>query len=443
MVEISNREELEAWLEGQPREVCVAIAARAALRSLPFLSRVIWKLPEDRDLEDDLTIWLRALATQMAFVTSPHQRLESAVLVAGNRFAIDEIPDSGARSAITAISAGRAAIAASEVSRHPKVAVAMNTTRGVEHAARVFSNEVVTFWDATSADATWIKTHGYELLAGLMGEPIWPDGVPLALRKEETALLDYLEASDNVTFWGRWYAHSRVGNPMNWEMQKEIALIPDKDWRQGAIHVARLIAEIEEKYAPQLDPETVRDAAARLQRSPITTAHMSTHAKADIEAKITEFLACCGNPNCLPEELRPLEALPAIFARFGELAGHVDAKDAQIEAYKRTIEALHAKVAELEQNLAAAREGVFSEEFKKSLAKSILDPVWYRGWGINLAALGGAAVFGYSYFNSPAVSHETVEHIFECIQEIRAIDPEKMKSFDLPQIGVDPGSSPG
>ena len=38
MAEFEERKELEAWLEKQPREVSVVIAARSALRVLPLLA---------------------------------------------------------------------------------------------------------------------------------------------------------------------------------------------------------------------------------------------------------------------------------------------------------------------------------------------------------------------------------------------------------------------
>ncbi|MEM7525799.1 MAG: hypothetical protein AAF360_19000, partial [Pseudomonadota bacterium] len=50
------------------------------------------------------------------------------------------------------------------------------------------------------------------------------------------------------TFWLRWYQRCLVGKPLNWEMQRDIALIPNPDWKAGPEHLAAEIAKIEARY---------------------------------------------------------------------------------------------------------------------------------------------------------------------------------------------------
>ncbi len=46
----------------------------------------------------------------------------------------------------------------------------------------------------------------------------------------------------------RWYQGFLDGTPLPWDLQRDIALIPDEDWQRGEAHIARLIEIIEERH---------------------------------------------------------------------------------------------------------------------------------------------------------------------------------------------------
>jgi hypothetical protein len=49
-------------------------------------------------------------------------------------------------------------------------------------------------------------------------------------------------------FWLRWREGMLAGRPLDWELQRDVALIPDEDWQKGPAHIAGLIAVIEERH---------------------------------------------------------------------------------------------------------------------------------------------------------------------------------------------------
>lgn len=65
-----------------------------------------------------------------------------------------------------------------------------------------------------------------------------------------------LTQSDVIwAFWREWYQGFLDGKPLDWELQKEIALIPDADWDKGPEHISGLIEEIQAKFLAKKLPQ--------------------------------------------------------------------------------------------------------------------------------------------------------------------------------------------
>ena len=50
------------------------------------------------------------------------------------------------------------------------------------------------------------------------------------------------------SFWRDWYQGFLDGKPLDWDLQRRVALIPDDDWEKGPEHIAELIEEIRERF---------------------------------------------------------------------------------------------------------------------------------------------------------------------------------------------------
>ena len=60
------------------------------------------------------------------------------------------------------------------------------------------------------------------------------------------------------SFWARWYRGVLEGNPLDWDLQEAVALIPDEDWNAGPARVAERISEIEAQYLAERLPQAER-----------------------------------------------------------------------------------------------------------------------------------------------------------------------------------------
>ncbi len=147
---------------------------------------------------------------------------------------------------------------AAAASRADNTGVAFSAANGAADAAfAAYAPGDV--WAEIERDLAAVRSGATEAL------PLWselPDWMvsPLTLMRTVWA-----PATPGGDFWMRWYQGFLDGRPLPWDLQRDIALIPDADWQKGEAHVAGLIAEIELRHAIAATPN-----AEIIARSPET-----------------------------------------------------------------------------------------------------------------------------------------------------------------------------
>jgi hypothetical protein len=237
IADIQDTNSLEAWLEGQPREVAVWIASRAAVRVLP----VFWEavLTEDWAREGDLTALpvLRSVLISSVAVAGPTEEIRTA--------------------------AAKPAYADAYAEAYAYALHVANTAAKTDPAANTHP-----IWKAIRADADQAADGG---LPDAL--PLWPWGRgPLEEQwaKVKARVAETPDARD-WQFWMDWYDALLDGRPLLGDaartqkmLEKIVTEITPETWDAGPEVVNPVIREIWEGYrdgasgtGPAADPEPV------------------------------------------------------------------------------------------------------------------------------------------------------------------------------------------
>jgi len=65
---------------------------------------------------------------------------------------------------------------------------------------------------------------------------------------------EFSQESPHWSFWRDWYQGFLDGKPLDWELQRRVALIPDADWDEGPAHIAAKIEEIKADFLAEKAP---------------------------------------------------------------------------------------------------------------------------------------------------------------------------------------------
>ncbi len=257
--EIKNEESLKAWLNARPeatrQSAAIAIAQRSAARVFPVFGR---GMGESWVLRANLTALsvVRQLLSPGASRKSPTPEVKRAAAAA---YTADGVPYvSNDNAALVPFAAARTAADRVAYAAYAANAASIDAST---YAARVVDTSAAASVYAARAAALIGETNGHAVWAqirrdaGQLGcgeepftTPLWSTPPPdwLTQADAETRAIWANDPPGTWDFWTRWWDGVLTGQQLPWELQKDVALIPDAIWKQGPAAVAAEIARIEE-----------------------------------------------------------------------------------------------------------------------------------------------------------------------------------------------------
>lgn len=253
MVEITDSESLEAWLEGQPPEAIKVLVIRNALRSLPHLLSIrILGGPDHVDPNLDL---FREFA--IALVSTNSNKSLALIEMVDHEDSMIAKNTSNLLSLLSYVTDTQnflLHIAEEMADAIEFVASDMFSSKDVFSQSDVFADiPIITteFW--TNIDADVADFSDGKKASGVRAAPLWRSNNPIdhlwvGMKNE------LQNRPEDWSFWIDWYQRILDGRPQNWDMLEEIALIDPEDWDKGAEHVNGLIGDIQARYLRNATP---------------------------------------------------------------------------------------------------------------------------------------------------------------------------------------------
>ncbi|MEI4231313.1 hypothetical protein [Roseovarius sp. D22-M7] len=261
--DIKDRYSLEAWLEGQPPEVSVWIASRAAARALPvwWYAVLTERWARDRDLTALPALHNVSISSVAAVM--PTDEIRFAANAA--RAAAKAARAVSSAYAADAANAARAAANAGRAAAYP--ADAANTVRAVATYAADAVDAVRNVLARAADQTVWrdTRTDAEQVSEGRLRDalPLWPGGQN-PFQKKWSQIKAQVAASPDAgdwQFWIDWYDAQLAGRTMlpdparTWDMLEQIALIKPATWDAGPEVVNPRIREIWESYRGKVPRE--------------------------------------------------------------------------------------------------------------------------------------------------------------------------------------------
>ncbi len=235
MKQITSREELELWLKNKPADWAQVIAARAALRALPY---AFSERAKSQWLQDFASAVFRCLALAWAAHSFSNNKLNiygataEAEDAAAYAAAAPDIGDPAATTCADAAAHAAAAVAAA-VSDEPVV------NNPLRYALDCVNLSALTFsfagigglWENTNQDCVWIEEYPVEAFSAVYyaGQHIWPVEEPVSWQADwQTATTRLLTLDPTYQVWIDWYNRRIEGHDAAFNIPGDVDRVHDK-----------------------------------------------------------------------------------------------------------------------------------------------------------------------------------------------------------------------
>jgi hypothetical protein len=287
MAQITSRKKLEAWLKDKPIDWAQVIAARAALRVMPYAFDLTG---ENEWVEEHLLVLIRTNAISWASLNFPDKDMSgsarSAVatsytvtLIHAASYATTAAKHAGSSIGYKSLYSVFSAVDDANMS----VFAALSANGDVVDYARI--NRA--FWNDLSADCDWLEETSHSKFASrfLTRKPLWSAGKPEGWSKAWVSAIGRLAAlNEGYDIWIDWYdrrikgeraAFDIPGDYDRTEDKKILARLADATdedfWDKGATYVNTTlqswIDEARERVRPR-DAPFITDPLRQLDAAP-------------------------------------------------------------------------------------------------------------------------------------------------------------------------------
>jgi hypothetical protein len=306
MGQITNQEELKAWLKDKPHKWSVAIALRCALRVLPIATNPA-RHNNNEAPSEHIFMMFRALSVSSASRYLSPDKMKKATRAAGNHLYSLQ-PTVGFRSnlfyvlrtseaTVDTSSASGSAAEAAELATAAEIAT-FRGTRSVDAAAyavgaagdsdadAIYANANITATtanaaaEASDADAIWqsVTLDADFLESGnshkaLLSQPLWQGTIPTLIAPEIAAMCKTLPCSpDGFGLWLDWYERRLAGAPTGFalppvqdqEMYRRLVAQNDDWWQRKPAEVHAEIQSWLDELTPDKEEAQLETIRTRL-----------------------------------------------------------------------------------------------------------------------------------------------------------------------------------